>query len=331
LLAVVHNWFKDLVEGSDRQIVSFVMASSHDRSLSVSRDGYLVNYHSRTQIKPLVKDKWISAAAFSDKGDIAISAEGQPSLMSFEFIKYLWSGELKRKTSDEISVFDPSGELISTFPTGATPNRLLFSPDSDNLLSMPEIGPPTIWSLEGKLVATIKTEERIQFARFSPNGNYVLVFPEKGAPSVWSVQGGLAAGITTDEPRLAVFSPNSNYVLTVPQEGAPTVWSVHGQLIATIKTEGHLWYVAFSPDSEFVLAATFDGMLLLWDIPNDQMIRRIKGPKAAAIAIGFRLGGQQIAVVYGEPVQMKVWDVRSGDEVVSEFRWSETLSPINWP
>jgi WD40 repeat protein len=104
-----------------------------------------------------------------------------------------------------------------------------------------------------------------------------------------------------------------------------TVWNLQGQIVATINTEEPFWFAAFSPEENHsMVVPTTDGTFLIWDISNDRLIRQIKGPNVRALVIGFRSGGRQIAVVYGD-AQVKVWDVESGREASSEFSWTETM------
>jgi len=266
------------------------VASSQDGSLFLSRGGYLVDSRSKTPIKPLVKEL-ILVASFSANGHIALTTEGPytPSYLATYLFRSILFGGPGRQNSDEVLVFDSSGEQIASFRTGVAPEALMFSPDSNRLLAVPKEGAASIWNLQGQFVTTIKMEEPIS---------------------------------------LATFFPNSSYVLAVPEKGAPTVWNLHGQLVSTIRMEGRIQFLAFSPDSESIVVATPDGTLLLWDIPNNQMVQRINGPKALATVVGFRPDGQQIAVVYEAPAQVKFWDVGSGREVSSEFRWTEAIHPF---
>jgi WD40 repeat protein len=270
----------------EESIATYRIAYSDDNNLSITRGGYLIDNRSRIPITRLVNEM-ISVATFSSNGHIALTTEGPYTAFSLIKELVLGLGPRDRARSDEIFIFDSSGARLQSFRTGTAPKALIFSPDNKTVLAYPQDGAPTIWSLQGQLVATIKTEGPIRFLDFSPNGNYVLA---------------------------------------VPRKGAVTVSNLRGQLLATIKTEEPFSFAAFSPeDNHSMVVATTDGTFLIWDISNDSLIRQIKGPNARALVIGFRSGGQQIAVVYEQPPQVKVWDVESGREASSEFSWTETM------
>ncbi len=71
-------------------------------------------------------------------------------------------------------------------------------------------------------------------------------------------------------------------------------------------------------------APMLGALTVLGECSVDRLIRQVKGPNVRALVIGFRSGGRQIAVVYGD-AQVKVWDVESGREASSEFSWTETM------
>jgi hypothetical protein len=57
LLGAAYTLLKNLEEESDSEISTQAEAYNQDRSVYVSRDGYLVDNQTHRRIKPLVKDK----------------------------------------------------------------------------------------------------------------------------------------------------------------------------------------------------------------------------------------------------------------------------------
>jgi hypothetical protein len=73
-------------------------------------------------------------------------------------------------------------------------------------------------------------------------------------------------------------------------------------------------------------APMLGALAVLGECSVDRLIRQVKGPNVRALVIGFRSGGRQIAVVYGD-AQVKVWDVESGREASSVLLDRVVASP----
>ena len=215
---------------------------------------------------------------------------------------------------------------VSRFAAGE-PQWLLFSPDSETLVSTGFDGAVTLWDVE---TATPRETLRGHSApvgqpAFSPDGTTLYTTSDDGTAIAWDIDLRRRLGrrftFTHDRAPDPLFDQH------------PGRFSPDGQLIAVglkergiqlrrtteltrigaplLKTGGEVKALAFSPDGATLAAVTLDGMATLWDVASRSLR---EGPFAVdllyAVGVSFSADGTMVATAGSEGV--RVWDVATG-------------------
>ena len=204
---------------------------------------------------------------------------GQGSLLNLENSGYpnqlVWSPTGDRLTlvySDTVTLLDPThGELLDTFQFGSYISDFAWAPDGEHIaLSSNERG-LEIWNVE-----TQQVEKNI-LVSFAYDLTWTSDSSKLAATTdnwivIWDVQ--------TGTPLLIIPSPR-------PQNGINTLaFSPDGSLLASAGHEIILWdattgemhatlaghadlitALAFSPDGKLLYSASYDGSIIVWQVP----------------------------------------------------------------
>jgi WD40 repeat protein len=205
-------------------------------------------------------------------------------------------------------VADPSSPQARVF--GARP----FHTDGD-LLALGFAPDGGLWSVEEPGVLrrwNVTTQQQLDWHGleelatlwvFSPDA--ALVAAGSDELSVWeAASGALRASWPQPSWVTAIaFQPNSG--AATPQAGAP---AAGGGLLAT----GH-----------------DDGLVRLWDLARQEVVRELKGHGRAVSALAFRADGRRLASA-GEDRVIRVWDVDNGTAVGSLLGHHDRIPALAW-
>jgi len=95
------------------------------------------------------------------------------------------------------------------------------------------------------------------------------------------------------------------------------LWDLESGEAITMYGEGDEaggWDIAFSPDGKTALSAKWDGTLILWDLENNKINRRLLGHLDFVRAVAFHPDGK-IAVSGSQDGTMILWDLETGEAI----------------
>ncbi len=106
------------------------------------------------------------------------------------------------------------------------------------------------------------------------------------------------------------FSPDAKLLAMGGSNGVTTVVELAtGKTVASLRQRGDLWTMAFTPDGQGLLTSYCgDGVLDLWDLDSQQVVRSLPGHTAWVWQIAFSPDGRTMATASSDET-VRLWDV----------------------
>lgn len=219
------------------------------------------------------------------------------------------------------------------------PQWLVFSPDSETVVSTGLDGTVTLWDVEK---ATPRETLRGHSASvgqpvFSPDGATLYTASDDGTAIAWDIDGNRQLGrpftFTHDGAYLPLsdwhpgrFSPDGQLIAVGLKEQGIALWDA-SKLTAVgtplLETGGEVKTLAFSPNGQTLAAVTRDGMATLWDVDSRSMRQGPFAVDVGAVSVSFSGDGTLLATAGRAGVRL--WDVATG----APLRWIGDGTPAD--
>lgn len=214
---------------------------------------------------------------------------------------------------------------------------LAFSPDGSLLAIASADGELALWNTSsGAHVQTLCDGGGCPAAalKFSPDGAWLAAGLQNGLVQIYrTADGSLARTLTAHRGvvRGLSFSPDGTLLATGAEDGVVRVWSeparaptptpaptepATGEAPAPPEDWGAVRLpvldtasaMAFSPDGRLLCIGTQSGVVQVWDLRTNEMLRQLSGHSAAVNAVAFSRGGSLI-ISAAEDGALRLWGV----------------------
>ncbi|MHB8519482.1 MAG: protein kinase domain-containing protein [Limisphaerales bacterium] len=238
--------------------------------------------------------------------------------------RYLWK---QCEGGDSILLGSHSNGVnaVGFLPGGKT----AFSGGTDNAVRL--------WDMESKRqVAMLPHAASVDGAVCSPDGRWLATSTGWGTNSLhlWDLASQQATPVSRTHawlrPRSLAFSPDSKLLAFADVYTGVHIWSLATHKIIAQLPAYHKWLaplgLAFSPDGQ-TLAYTENeaGDIVLWNVRDQSVLRRLKGHSRFATALAFTPDGR-LLVSGSNDRTVKVWNVASGVERTTLTNYSIGLT-----
>jgi WD40 repeat protein/serine/threonine protein kinase len=205
-----------------------------------------------------------------------------------------------------------------------------FSPDGKLLVSTGHDGTVKLWdSFTGEELFTLKGHTaNVRGPTFSPDGKRLATASFDGTVRVWDLekrQTSLTFGEHAAPVRDVEFSPDGKKLLSASSNGKILLWDANtGEILLSLKAVGpNIQTIAFSPSGESF--ASGSSAIQIWSADTGEQ-RLIIHPGGGILGLSFSPDGKQIAGGVVTQGIAKVWDVTTGQELLSlkQYGWSIT-------
>ncbi|QGJ71994.1 Serine/threonine protein kinase [Planctomycetales bacterium 10988] len=217
-----------------------------------------------------------------------------------------------------------------------------YAPNGSQLLTSSWDGFIHRWNAEtGRSEGMLPPGHRgyINSVEHSPDGRLVVSAGDDGQAILWETESGnilqrwlhSADDGTFYRVFQARFSPDGKFVVTAAADGFSTIWAIDQEkplkklgLAGTM--QGWTLDAAFSPDGKYVLSGCQDATARLWEVESGDLIRIFEGHAEAIRAVQFfpyppsthpDQEAPQRIVTASDDLTAKVWDLRTGDEILT--------------
>jgi len=149
---------------------------------------------------------------------------------------------------------------------------------------------------------------------YSPDGRHVAVAVPGGfLPILDAATGkdvlvldGQLTNITT-----VAFSPDGQY-LACGFDKIVRIWDMRARKARLLLGhEAGVNSLAYHPDGKSLATASEDGLVILWDMATDKVVRRIRAHRDAVYSVQFSRDGRRLATASRDGT-VKCWDARAG-------------------
>ena len=204
--------------------------------------------------------------AYSPDGQVLVSCGSEKKATFWDTAtgNPLWTIAGKARTSGDTNL---NGEGVG---------RVQFSPDG-MMASSGEKSETSVWDISSRqLIATFSgTSRKTSDSAFSPDGKILATLYANGEIHLYNIATGVRNTIISEHTSnlsLIAFSPNGKTLATADfhEDNKVRFWDPDsGELQSVIV--GHqdgVASLAFSPDGQTLATASWDGTMLLWDVPS---------------------------------------------------------------
>ena len=256
---------------------------------------------------------WVWSVAISPDGQWAASGSGplrKPADGRADTSVRVWNLE----TGDEMYRFEGHTDTVQS---------LIFTPDSDAILSASWDGTVRQWSLtggesEGRIIFEGHTG-RVLSIDLSVDGKRALTASTDDSIILWDVETGEELQRFeghNGNVNQAVFNPEETMIASASFDGTVRLWDVaSGEEM--LRFEGHtaeVTGVAFSPDGKQLLSTSRDATVRLWDVASRERIYQFIGHNQATFGPSFSPDGRT-ALTGSADQTVRLWDTRTGEQI----------------
>ncbi|MBW4652089.1 MAG: caspase family protein [Kaiparowitsia implicata GSE-PSE-MK54-09C] len=190
--------------------------------------------------------------------------------------------------------------------TITSPEPLIFSPDSRQLLVVGEDAIGRLWDVDtGKQVGELRGhDDSIRNAQFSPDGHMIATASADGSVMVWERGSGRQRiKIPLGEAVTSVgFNATGTKLVAMLSTGEGHIADIEtGVLQVSLKGhQGAVMDVAFSPDGQSIVTASTDGTVRLWSAQTGSEMALLRPHSTTATAIKhvfFSPDGQYVSAL----------------------------------
>ncbi len=210
----------------------------------------------------------------------------------------------------------------STAPVHFTSKNLIFSPNSQVLLSISTNKILQLWNIEnGTLLGKYSNYYE---AAFSPDGNYWASIWSLSDLHIRSVADGtlekvipiLRLALYIEHPTHLLYSPDGQYIAASLSDGTFYVWKIEDESLMFMHTGNGIPInnLAFSPDGSILFLETQEGDIQSWDVATKSLLAFHAGGLGGQ-GIVYSPDGGIVASVSG--TKLFLWDISSSSIVRS--------------
>lgn len=311
-----------------------VIAVSRDARwiVSISSDGELINFYSRTKLLPEKSihvarqlSRMIIGASFSFKGDFFVFGTTEGHVigydMSVEPVRKFRIDTQKNSAITAVSIHPTTSLVLAGYEDGAV--RLVRVSDgkvAEIVKPASEILAPALGTLTGtrKHGAT----DFVTSAKFSPNGLFIGIGVQTGFSTLFDGKTGKpltdhiffdsqptrlegqplretplqGAPLQDGTNVLCEFSPNSRFYANVSKEGKLRMFDLiaRQKLPKTNPNDQKITAIAFSPDSSYIALALESGIVYIHDVLSGQLMAQLLGNTNSISTLVFTEDGQTL-------------------------------------
>ncbi|NEP56389.1 MAG: hypothetical protein F6K31_05115 [Symploca sp. SIO2G7] len=112
-----------------------------------------------------------------------------------------------------------------------------FSPNSNWLITLDELGKAILWDIDGKKIAELfSNQEKTRSIKFNPDSNLIATINEQGQVVLWNTNGVITSKLSSKQETISAinFSPNGQLIITGSKDGQIRLWNTEGEQIGSI-------------------------------------------------------------------------------------------------
>jgi WD40 repeat protein len=205
------------------------------------------------------------------------------------------------------------GDLVSELTGAADVWKLVFSPDSKNLVAITSDTNARLYDVEsGQELLTLEHNGSMEGADFSPDGQRLVTHSIDGTTRVWDAGTGeqlLMLGPDSNfDP--SAFVPDGNHVVTVNVDGTVRIWDVYNGQLLRVFPNLNAEYATLSPDGNR-LATEENYKVHIWDVATGDELIAINDPTEYIQALAFSPDGTLLASGGSDDI-VSLWDTETG-------------------
>ncbi|MHA1232401.1 MAG: WD40 repeat domain-containing protein [Candidatus Helarchaeota archaeon] len=209
-------------------------------------------------------------------------------------------------------------------------HSIAISPDGKYLVSGSIDGTIRIWNIEtGELLRTLdKHKDEVRSVAITPDGKKIFSASKDETIMIWDLQTGrLLDYILEIGPMISiVITPDGKHIIGTVERISFGIDGRMNELIGMwdLKTfkrlqgfnefNGHsnvVNSIAISPDGKYLISGSFDNTIIIWNIKNRSILRKLEGHKDAVISVSITPDGKQV-VSGSKDKTVRIWDLETG-------------------
>jgi WD40 repeat protein/uncharacterized caspase-like protein len=189
-------------------------------------------------------------------------------------------------------------------------NSIVFTPDSQNIISAGENDGIKIWNMQSNLLNIFKGHEgSVNSIAFSPNGQIIASASEDKTIKLWNIKGKLLHTFEGHKDVIAsiAFSPDGQIIASTGWDKTIKLWNLQGKLLHTFEgNTDRVNSLAFSPNGQIIVSAGGDKTIKLWNLQG-KLLHTLKGHGKNVNSVDFSPDGK-IIVSASSDGSVKLWN-----------------------
>lgn len=244
-------------------------------AFTISPDGSEILTASQREIT-----RWDAQGISLNKLSISVKELPQGQIKSLAFSPT--GNQLLVGFGQTILVYDQKGEQTLQIDAHSKAiTQVIFSPDSENILSASEDYTIKLWDTKGKLLTTFADHQKaVQSIAFSPDGKQFLSGCSDSQVKLWQVNKTTPIhhlNAHTERISKVAFSPDGKTILSASHDKTVMLWDEDGnQKMSFISHSQPILDAAFSPDGQKILSIGSDDKARSWLLSNvDDLLNKL--------------------------------------------------------